>query len=92
MTIETTILDSQLINRFEEYDSYMNSKKKQEMLKEMRVKTFYIGKSFVNPQRAGVFQGPKNVLFDIFMNPETKLIVETLGLIYKGTKITRRIS
>ena len=37
-------------------------------------------------------QGPKNVLYDIFMNPETKPIVEASGHIYAGTKITRWIS
>ena len=54
---------------------------------------FYIGKSLDDPQRATViFQGPENVLYDIFMNPETKPIVEASGHIYEGTKITRWIS
>ncbi len=53
----------------------------------------YIGKSLDDPQRATViFQGPENVLYDIFMNPETKPIVEASGHIYEGTKITRWIS
>ena len=53
----------------------------------------YIGKSLDNPQRATViFQGPENTLYDIFMNPETKPIVEASGHIYEGTKITRWIS
>ena len=93
MTIETTILDFQLSNSYEEYESHMNAKEQQTMFKEMGVKTFYIGKSFDNPQRATViFQGPENVLFDIFKKPETKPIVEASGHIYKGTKITRWIS
>ena len=71
MTIETTILDFQLSNTFEEYESHMNAKKQQTMLKEMGVKTFYIGKSLDDPQRASViFQGPENVLYDIFNNPQ----------------------
>ena len=45
MTIETTILDFQLSNTFEEYESHMNAKEQQLMFKEMGVKTFYIGKS-----------------------------------------------
>ena len=54
----------------------MNAEEQQLMFKEMGVKTFYIGKSFDDPQRATViFQGPENVLYDIFMNPETKPIV-----------------
>ncbi|ABB50281.1 conserved hypothetical protein [Prochlorococcus marinus str. MIT 9312] len=93
MTIETTILDFQLSNTFDEYESHMNAKEQQSMFKEMGVKTFYIGKSLDDPQRAIViFQGPENVLFDIFMNPETKPIVEASGHIYEGTKITRWIS
>ena len=88
MTIETTILDFQLSNTYEEYESYMNAKEQQTMFKEMGVKTFYIGKSLDDAQRATViFQGPKNVLYDIFMNPETKPIVEVSGYIYEGTKI-----
>ena len=60
------------------------------MLREMGVKTFYIGKSLDDPQRATViFQGPENALYDIFVNPETKPIVESSGHIYKVTKITR---
>ena len=50
-------------------------------------------KSLDDAQRATViFQGTENVLHDIFMNPETKPIVEASGHIYAGTKITRWIS
>jgi len=63
------------------------------MYKEMCVKTFYIGKSVDDPKRSTViFQEPENVLYDIFINPETKPIVEASGHIYDGTKITRWIS
>ena len=41
MTIETTILDFQLSNTNEEYESHMNSKEQQTMFKEMGVKYFY---------------------------------------------------
>ena len=93
MTIETTILDFQLSNTFEQYESYMNAEEQQRMFKEMGVKVFYIGKSLDDPQRATViFQGKENVLCDIFMNPETKPIVEASGHIYEGTKITRWLS
>ena len=75
MTIETTILDFQLSNTFEQYESHMNAEEQQSMFKEMGVKTFYIGKSINDPKRATViFQGPENVLYDIFMNPETCLL------------------
>ena len=51
-------------------------------LKKMGVKTFYIGKSLDDPQRATViFQGPENVQYDIFLNPETKTILEASGYI-----------
>jgi len=93
MSIETTVLDFKLSNTFEEYEAHMNAPEQQAMFKEMGVKTFYIGKSLHDPQRATViFQGPENALYDIFMNPETKLIVEASGHIYAGTKITRWIS
>ena len=53
----------------------------------MGVKTFYIVISLDDPQRATViFQGPENVLYDIFMNPKTKPIVEASGYIYAVTK------
>ena len=90
MNIETTVLDFKLSNTFEEYESYMNAPEQQEMFNEMGVKTFYLGKSLDDPTRATVmFQGPENVLYDIFKNPETKSIVEASGHIYEGTKITR---
>ena len=93
MNIEKTILDFQLSNTFEEYKSYMNAKEQQTILKEMGVRIFYIGKLLDDPQRAtAIFQGSENFLYDIFMNPETKPIVENSGHIYAGTKITRWIS
>ena len=71
----------------------MNAKAQQTMFKNMEFKTFYIGKSLDDPQRATViFQGLNNILYDIFMNPETKPIFEASGHIYEGTKITRWIS
>ena len=93
MSIETTILDFKLSNTFEEYEAHMNAAEQQAMFKEMGVKTFYIGKSLEDPKRATViFQGPKNVLFDIFKNPGTKPIIEASGHIYEGTIINRWIS
>ena len=49
MTIETTILDFQLSNTFEQYESYMKAKEQQSMFKEMGVNTFHIGKSLDHP-------------------------------------------
>ena len=89
MVIETTILDFQLSNTFEKYKSHMIAEKQQNIFKEMREKTFYIGKSLNDPQSASViFQGPENVLSEIFMSPENKPIIEASGHIYAGTKIT----
>jgi len=66
MSTEITILDFQLSNTYEEYESHMNEKEQQTMFKEMGVKTFYIRKSLNDPQRATeMFQGPENVLYDI---------------------------
>jgi len=90
MTIETTVLDFKLSNTFEKYEAFMKAPEQQSMFNEMGVKTFYLGKSLDDPTRAIViFQGPENVLHDIFINPETKPIVEASGHIYEGTKITR---
>ena len=73
MVIETTVLDFKLSNTFEKYEAHMNAPEQQSMFKEMGVKIFYMGKSLDDPKRATViFQGSKNVLYDIFINPETK--------------------
>ncbi len=88
--IETTVLDFKLSNTFQEYKAYMEAPEQQAMFSEMGVKIFYLGVSQANPQRAIVmFQGPENVLHDIFMNPQTKPIVEASGHIYEGTAISR---
>ena len=93
MIIETTVLDFKLSNTFEEYEAHMRAPEQQSMFKEMGVKTFYIGKSLEDPQRATVmFQGPENVLYEIFTKLETKPIVEASGHIYEGTIINRWIS
>ena len=90
MTIETTVLNFKLSNTFEEYEAYMKAPEQKAMFNEMGVKIFYLGKSLDDPTSATVmFQGPKNVLYDIFINPQTKIIVEASGHIYEGTKITR---
>ena len=81
MSTETTILDFQLSNTFEQYESYMYAEEQQTMFKEMGVRTFYIGKSLDDPQRATViFQGPENVLYDIFMNPKQNLLLKLQGI------------
>ena len=55
----------------------MNAKEQQTMFKEMGFKTSYFGESLDDPQNVTViFQGPDNVLYGIFMNPETKPVVE----------------
>ena len=54
MTIETTILDFQLSNSFEQYESHMNAEEQQSMFKKLGVKIFYICKSLDDPQRATV--------------------------------------
>ena len=65
----------------------MNAKEQQSIFEEMGVKTFYIVKSLDDPQKATViFQGPKNVLYDFFLNPETKPIFEASGHIYARQK------
>ena len=62
----------------------MNAPKQQAMFKEMGVKTFYIGESIGDPKRATVmFEGPENVLYNIYTSPETKPIVESSGHIYE---------
>ena len=92
MANERTVLDFKLSNTFEEYKAHMNSNEKEAMLNAMTVETFYIGKSLNDPLRATViFQGPDNVLYDIFINPQTKPIVEDPRHICESTKITRWI-
>ena len=87
---ETTVLDFKLSNTFEEYRTYLSAPAQQAMFAEMGVKTFYIGVSKDDSGRATVmFQGLENVLYDIFMNPETKPVVEASGHIYDGTVVIR---
>ena len=53
----------------------------------MGVKIYYIGKLLDAPQRATViFQGPVNILYNIFMNPETIPIVEASGIFMRVQK------
>ena len=87
---ETTVLDFKLSNTVDEYSAHMNALEQQAVFAEMGVKSFIIGVSKDDPQRATVmFQGPKNVLYNIFTNPEAKPIVEASGHVYEGTVITR---
>tara|TARA_B100001989_G_scaffold246532_1_gene217547 strand:- start:54 stop:335 length:282 start_codon:yes stop_codon:yes gene_type:complete len=93
MAIKMTILDFQLSNTFEDNESHMKAKEPQALFEDMGVKAFYIVSALVDPQRETViFQGTENVLYDIFMNPETKAIVKASGHIFESTKITRWIS
>ena len=74
---ETTVMDFKLSKTFEKYRTYMNASEQQAMFTDMGIKTFYIEVCKDDPGRAAVmFQGPENVLYDIFMNPETKPVVE----------------
>ena len=88
--IETTVLDFRISNSFEEFRTHMNAPEQQAMFAQMGVKTFYMGVSKDDPDRATVmFQGPEDVLYDIFMNPEIKPVVEASGHIYDSTVVTR---
>ena len=67
MATETTILDFQLSNTFEQYQLHMYAEEQQTMFKEMGVKIFYIGKSLDDFQRATViFQGLE-IFYTIFL-------------------------
>ena len=91
--IETTVLDFKLSNTFEQYCAHMNAPEQQAMFAQMGVKIFYIGLSKDDPKRETVmFQGAENVLYDIFVSPDTKPIVEASGHVYEGTVITRWLS
>ena len=87
---ETTVLDFKISNTFDEYRDWMIAPEQQAMFAEMGVQTFCIGVCKGDSTRATVmFQGPENVLYDIFTNPETKPVVEASGHVYDGTVITR---
>ena len=54
----------------------MNAPEQQAMFKEMGIKTFYIGECIGDSKRATVmFEGSENVLYNIFISPETTPIV-----------------
>lgn len=87
---ETTVLDFKLSNSFKEYKAYMLAPEQQKMFSEMGVEIFYIGAAKGDSKRSTVmFQGPEDLLYGIFMSPETKPIVEASGHVYDGTVITR---
>tara|TARA_Y100001968_G_C19048268_1_gene567872 strand:+ start:430 stop:624 length:195 start_codon:yes stop_codon:yes gene_type:complete len=59
----------------------------------MGVKTFYLGKCSEDPRKSTIMlEGPENVLYNIFTNPETKHIAEASDHVYEGTRITRWIN
>ncbi len=63
----------------------MNTPEQQKMFREMGVKTFYIGDYIGDSKRATLmFEGPENVLYNIFISPETKPIVMASGHIYEN--------
>ena len=56
-------------------------------LKKWVLKLSYIGECIGDSKRATVmFEGPENVLYNIFTSPEKKPIVEGFGHIYEETK------
>ena len=57
------------------------------MLKEIGVRSFYIGIALDDPQRTTViFQRQENVLNDIFMNPVKKLLLKLRGIFMRVQK------
>ena len=87
---ETKVLDFKLSTTFGSYRAHMHPPEKKATFKAMGGKIFNVGIGHADPTRAVVmFQGPENVLYDIFMAPETKPIVEASGHVYDGTVITR---
>ena len=87
MSTETTILDFQLSNTFEQYESHMYAEEQQTMFKEMGVKTFYIGKSLDDPQRATViFQGTENVLYNILRILKQNLLLRHQDIFMRTQK------
>ena len=53
----------------------MNAPEQQKLFREMGFKTFYIGECIGDSKRATVmFEGPENVLYNIFTSLETKPI------------------
>ncbi len=54
----------------------MNAPEQKKMFREMGVKTFYISECIGDSKRATVmFEAPENVLYNIFISPETKPIL-----------------
>ena len=63
------------------------------MFKQMGVKTLCMGACKYDRKRATVIsQGPEDVLYDVFVNPKTKPVMEASGHICEGTLITRWVA
>ena len=87
---ETTVLDFKLSNTFEEYRVYMMLLNSKRCLPRWESRPSLLVSARTTPKRATViFKDPKDVLYDIFTDPETKPIVEASGHVYEGTVITR---
>ena len=71
----------------------MISLEEQGMFKQLGVSILYMGVGKEDSKSATViFQGPEDVLYNVFNSPETKTTVEASGHIYEGTEISRWIS
>ena len=62
-----TIVDFQLSNTLGTYESKMDAKEQQWMFNEIGVKTFYIRKLFVHPQRATVIFKDQKMFYEKFL-------------------------
>ena len=62
----------------------MNAPEQQKMFREMGVKTFYMGKCIGDSKRATVmFEGPKNILYNIFTIRKQRLLMKPLPIFMK---------
>ena len=87
MATEITVLGFKLSNTFSEYCTHMNAPEQQKIFREMGVKTFYIGECIGDSKRATVmFEGPENVLYNIFISPEQNLLLKPLVIFMKKQK------
>ncbi len=65
----------------------MNAPEQQAMFKEMGVKTFYIGECIGDSKRATfMFEGPENVLYNIFSVRKQSLLLRPLVIFMKKPK------
>tara|TARA_Y100001968_G_scaffold328747_1_gene376516 strand:+ start:699 stop:998 length:300 start_codon:yes stop_codon:yes gene_type:complete len=89
MSIETTVFDFRISKSFEEWAAVFDSDKNKEMLNSLGIVPLYRGLNQDDSSRAIViFQAKKGIALQMWLNKDSKKMIESSGHIYSETEIT----